>query len=205
MNSTIQSEVRADLDPRSSQVFFVDTEFSDFDKAEFLSMAVVGDSGKLYLQRTPPFPPFCSMFVQQNVLNQFGSTHIHLCEALGATVVSGRMRALRIAFRRFLRQRLESGSIRLVIDEALDLKILNDMLGEDFYIKAGIDIVLPSAVYPDSDLAQETYQSWHDRLLQQEISLVPTNDGQPVLKVHHAFFDALCMYEACKKANVVDF
>lgn len=203
MNSMIKNVVRADVNAKYSQVFFVDTEFSDFDKAEFLSMAVIGDSGKLYLQRTPPFPTFCSPFVHQNVLSQFDSAHIHLCEALGATVVNGKMRALRMALKKFLRQRLGSTSIQLVIDEALDLKILNDMLDEGFYTKTGIDIVFPSAVYPDSDLAQETYQNWRDRLLQQEIGLASTQDSAPVLKAHHAFFDAHCMYEACKKANAI--
>lgn len=53
--------------------YFIDTEFSDFQDPELLSIALVGESGiEFYGERTDFNPECCSDFVRAIVLPQFG-------------------------------------------------------------------------------------------------------------------------------------
>jgi len=53
--------------------YFIDTEFSDFQASELLSIAIVGESGiEFYGERTDFSPERCSDFVRAVVIPQFG-------------------------------------------------------------------------------------------------------------------------------------
>jgi len=53
--------------------YFIDTEFTDFQAPEILSIAIVGESGvEFYGERTDYGESNCSEFVQVRVLPQFG-------------------------------------------------------------------------------------------------------------------------------------
>jgi len=99
--------------------YFIDTEFSDFQTPELLSIAIVGETGsEFYGERTDFNPERCSDFVRAVVLPQFGQI-----DSRAMVLVS-----LRQELRNWVAEIPSTSKPMICYDHAVDLAMLQFLL-----------------------------------------------------------------------------
>lgn len=104
-----------------SNRYFIDTEFSDFQQCEMLSLAIVGENGlEFYAERIDYCEVRCSDFVRAMVLPQLGRF-----EGKAMTLDQ-----ICLVLRAWLASIPTASKPTLCFDNAIDLSILRTLLGD---------------------------------------------------------------------------
>lgn len=176
---------------------FLDTEFTDLSRPEFLSAGLVAVSHtpglpdrELYLCIDPLPLEKCSEFVVAQVLPQ-----IHL--PCGCPIVKGSRAELGAALIKFL-DSFSQARVEIVSDFVGDFRVLEQLLVKNNRQFPGFSIHyrMVSDVLPYAFAAPTNY-------LNKSRELLNTPDtAHPGVRAHHSLFDARCMAKAVQYTHL---